>query len=79
MEHMVSMEDMKKYIIHCDECISDIISRSAKKGINPHEIELLHYLFENRKHAMEWMSRHSAGHDAYAMPAGAEQKSYFGG
>lgn len=81
MEHMLSMEEIKKYLDHNYECICGIIAHGAQNGITPRGEELLHYHLENREHMMEWLKakehKHAMTPDNPAADAG--QKPYFGG
>ena len=53
---------MHKYIEMLDYEIEKLVSMEKQRGrVNPGAEQQLHFLFENRKHAMEWKKHH--GHD----------------
>jgi len=57
---------MHRYIEMLDDEIERLVSQEkAQKRLNYKTEEVLHFLFENRKHACEWTKETSMEHAKY--------------
>gem|GEM_PF-5954514 len=56
------MKHWYKYIKYLDDEIDQMVKAEAEEGLTDDGEELLHCLFENRKHAMECLKCKEAAH-----------------